>query len=89
MWVVAFIVIGAFAAWLARLFMRGRGFGLAGDVIVGVIVAFTGAYVFRATGAEIGGGPAGSLIVAFAGAVLLLFVIRLFLGRRSGHRSWS
>ena len=36
MWLVAFIVIGAFAAWLVRLFMRGGGFGLAGDVIVGV-----------------------------------------------------
>jgi uncharacterized membrane protein YeaQ/YmgE (transglycosylase-associated protein family) len=89
MWVVSFIVIGALAAWLASVFMRGSGFGLVGDVIAGVIGAFIGAYVFRATGAEIGGGPAGSLIVAFAGAILLLFVIHLFAGRGSGRRSWS
>ena len=82
MWFVAYIVIGALAAWLARVFMRGSGFGLPGDVIVGVIGACIGAYVFRAAGAEIGGGPAGSLIVAFAGAILLLFVIRLVIGRR-------
>jgi uncharacterized membrane protein YeaQ/YmgE (transglycosylase-associated protein family) len=84
-WLVAFIAIGALAAWLARAFMRGSGFGLLGDVIVGAIGACIGAYVFRATGAEIGGGPAGSLIVAFAGALLLLFVVRLFIGRRPGR----
>ena len=81
MWLVALLVIGALAAWLARVFMRGSGFGLLGDVIVGAIGAFMGAYIFRAAGAEIGG-PAGSLIVALAGALLLLFVIRLFIGHR-------
>ena len=89
MTIIAWIVLGLIAGWLAGVFMRGNGFGLVGDVIVGVIGAFIGAYVFRATGAELGVGPAGSLVVAFAGAILLLFVIRLFLGRRSGRRSWS
>jgi uncharacterized membrane protein YeaQ/YmgE (transglycosylase-associated protein family) len=85
MWLVVLLVIGALAAWLARVFMRGSGFGLLGDVIVGAIGAFMGAYIFRSAGAEIGGGPAGSLIVAFAGALLLLFVVRLFIGRRPGR----
>lgn len=84
-----FVLIGAFAGWLAGRFMRGNGFGLIGDVIVGIIGAFVGAYVFRATGVELGGGLIGSLIVAFAGAVLLLFVVRLFTGRRAGRRLWS
>jgi uncharacterized membrane protein YeaQ/YmgE (transglycosylase-associated protein family) len=69
--------------------MRGNGLGLVGDVMVGVIGALIGAYLFRATGAELGVGPAGSLIVAFAGAIVLLFVVRLFTGRRSGRRLWS
>jgi len=79
MWLVALLVIGALAAWLARVFMRGSGFGLLGDVIVGAIGAFMGAYIFRSAGAEIGG-AAGSLIVALGGALLLLFVVRLFIG---------
>ena len=87
--IVAFIVIGVIASWLAGQFMKGSGFGLVGDAIVGVMGAFIGAYVFHAAGAEFGGGTTGSLIVAFASAVLLLFAIRLFLGRRSGRRSWS
>ena len=82
MWFVAFIAIGALAAWLARAFMRGSGFGLLGDSIVGAIGACISAYVFRAAGAEIGGGPTGSLVVAFAGAILLLFVVRLFIGHK-------
>ena len=86
-WLSLFVVIGAIAGWLAGLFMRGHGLGLIGDVIVGVIGAFIGAYIFHETANEFGG--AGSLIVAFAGAILLLFVVRLFTGRKAGRRLWS
>jgi uncharacterized membrane protein YeaQ/YmgE (transglycosylase-associated protein family) len=84
-----FVIIGAIAGWLAGQFMKGSGFGLLGDIIVGIIGAFLGGYLFRATGVELGGGLVGSLIVAFVGAVLLLFIVRLFTGRRSGRRLWS
>jgi uncharacterized membrane protein YeaQ/YmgE (transglycosylase-associated protein family) len=83
------IIIGAIAGWLAGQFMRGNGFGLLGDIVVGIIGAFIGGYLFRAVGVEIGHGLIGSLIVAFVGAVLLLFVVRLFTGHRSGRRLWS
>ena len=89
MWFVSLIVIGAIAGWLAGRFMRGNGFGLVGDVIVGVAGAFIGSYVFRATGVEFGTGLVGGLLVALAGALLLLFVVRLFTGRRGGRRVWS
>lgn len=82
-----FVVIGAIAGWLAGRFMKGNGFGLLGDIIVGVVGAFIGAFLFRAAGVNLGGGLAGSLIVAFLGAVVLLFVVRLFTGRR--RRLWS
>jgi uncharacterized membrane protein YeaQ/YmgE (transglycosylase-associated protein family) len=84
-----FVIIGAVAGWLAGQFMRGNGFGLLGDIIVGVIGAFIGGYAFRAVGVSIGHGLIGSLIVAFVGAVLLLFIVRLVIGRRSGRRLWS
>jgi len=84
-----FVIIGAIAGWLAGQFMKGNGFGLLGDIIVGVIGAFIGRYLFHALGMQLGGGLVGSLIVAFIGAVVLLFVVRLFTGRRSGRRLWS
>lgn len=84
-----FIVVGAVAGWLAGQFMRGRGFGLIGDVAMGGVGAFAGGYLFRAVGVELGGGLLGSLIVASAGAVLVLFGVRTFTGRRNARRIWS
>lgn len=86
---VFFFIAGVIAAWLAGRIMKGNGFGLLGDAVVGVLGAFAGAYVFRATGAELAGGWPGSVIVGFGGALLLLFIVRLFTGRRGGRRLWS
>jgi uncharacterized membrane protein YeaQ/YmgE (transglycosylase-associated protein family) len=72
-----FLIIGAIAGWLAGLVMKGRGFGLLGDIIVGIIGAFLGGWLFGKLGVSFGGGLAGSLIVAFLGAVVLLFLVRL------------
>jgi uncharacterized membrane protein YeaQ/YmgE (transglycosylase-associated protein family) len=72
-----FLIIGAIAGWLAGLVMKGRGFGLLGDIIIGIIGAFLGGWVFGKLGVSFGGGLAGSLIVAFLGAVILLFLVRL------------
>lgn len=69
--------------------MRGNGFGLLGDLVVGVTGAFVSGFFFRAVGVELGGGIAASLLVAFAGAIAVLFIVRLFTGRRDGRRSWS
>jgi uncharacterized membrane protein YeaQ/YmgE (transglycosylase-associated protein family) len=72
-----FLIIGAIAGWLAGLVMKGRGFGLLGDIVVGIIGAFLGGWLFGRLGVSFGGGLAGSLIVAFLGAVILLFLVRL------------
>jgi uncharacterized membrane protein YeaQ/YmgE (transglycosylase-associated protein family) len=72
-----FLIIGAVAGWLAGLLMKGRGFGILGDIIVGIIGAFLGGWLFGVLGISAGGGLAGSLIVAFIGAVVLLFLVRL------------
>jgi len=84
-----FIVIGAIAGWLAGQFMRGNGFGLLGDIIVGVIGAFIGGYLWPSGFAIVGNPLISRPIVAFIGAVLLLFIVRLFSGRRAGRRLWS
>ena len=40
--IIAWIVIGLLAGWLAGVIMPGPGFGLIGDLIVGLIGAFLG-----------------------------------------------
>ncbi len=39
MHLIAFLLIGLLAGWIAGQFMKGRGFGLVGNLIVGVIGA--------------------------------------------------
>jgi uncharacterized membrane protein YeaQ/YmgE (transglycosylase-associated protein family) len=79
---IAWLIIGAIAGWLAGVLVKGGGFGLIVDIIVGIVGAFIGGWLARALHISIGNGWIGSIIVAVIGAVILLFVIRLV--RRGG-----
>lgn len=72
-----FLLIGAAAGWLAGMLMKGRGFGVIGNILVGIVGAVIGGWLFRTLGLWPGGGLVGALFTAFAGAVVLLFVISL------------
>ena len=54
--------------------MKGRGFGLVGNMVVGVVGAFLGGHLLGLLGIA-GSGPIGSLLVAAVGAVVLLAVV--------------
>ncbi|HUI88187.1 MAG TPA: GlsB/YeaQ/YmgE family stress response membrane protein [Anaerolineales bacterium] len=75
--IILWIVVGIIAGWLAGKIMKGKGFGLIGDLVVGVIGAFLGGWLFGLLHISIGAGIIGSLITALVGALVLLFVIRL------------
>lgn len=70
------LLIGAVAGWLAGLVMKGRGFGLIGNIVIGIIGAFLGSFLLAVFGIVFWG-ILGSLLTAFIGAVALLFVIGL------------
>jgi uncharacterized membrane protein YeaQ/YmgE (transglycosylase-associated protein family) len=79
--VIAWLVVGLIAGWLAGVVMKGGGFGLIGDIVVGLIGAFIGGIVFSLI---TGGGTAGfggSIAVAFVGAVILIAIVRALPGR--------
>ena len=63
-----FIAIGAAAGWLAGILMKGRGFGLAGNIIIGIIGAIAGGLLFGLLGLI------GSIVTAIVGAAVLLFL---------------
>lgn len=75
--ILAIIIIGAIAGWLAGLIVKGFGFGLLGNIIVGIVGAFVAGLIFPAIGLGFGGGVVGSIIHATFGAVILLFLIKL------------
>lgn len=72
-----FLIIGLVAGWLAGLIMKGKGFGLVGNLIIGVIGAFIGGFVFSSLGIA-GGGLVGSLLAALVGALILVWIVGLF-----------
>jgi uncharacterized membrane protein YeaQ/YmgE (transglycosylase-associated protein family) len=74
--VVAWLVVGAIAGWLAGTFMRGGGYGLLGDIVVGIIGAFVGGFVLSLLGFAGTAGLIGSIVVAFIGAVILIAILR-------------
>jgi len=73
-----FILIGLAAGWLAGKIMKGKGFGVVGDIVIGVIGALIGGFLFRLLGIYSDGGLIVSLVVATIGAVVLLYLLRLF-----------
>jgi uncharacterized membrane protein YeaQ/YmgE (transglycosylase-associated protein family) len=75
---LAWIIIGLVAGWLAGEVMRGHGFGLLGNIVVGILGAILGGWLFSLLGiGGVSGFNLGSLITAFLGAVVLLALIGL------------
>jgi len=73
---VYFLLIGIVAGWLAGLVLKGRGFGLIGNMIAGVAGAFAGGYLFGLAGIE-WGGVLGQIGTSTIGAIAVLVVIGL------------
>jgi len=79
--IIAWLVVGLVAGWLAGVVMRGGGYGILGDIVLGIVGAFIGGFVFSLV---TGGGTAGfwgSIGVAFVGAVILIAILRALPGR--------
>jgi uncharacterized membrane protein YeaQ/YmgE (transglycosylase-associated protein family) len=70
-----FLLVGLVAGWLAGQVMKGKGFGLVGNLVVGCLGAVLGGWLFGAYAG--GGGLLASIIVALLGAIILLFIISL------------
>ena len=75
--IIAWLIIGAIAGFLAGKIVKGGGFGLVVDIILGIVGAFIGGWLFGLMGISLGNGLIGSIITAAIGAVALLFAVRL------------
>jgi len=71
------LALGAVAGFIAGQLMKGRGFGVLGNIIVGILGSFLGGFIFNQLGVSAGGGMIGSIITAVIGAVVLLFIVSL------------
>lgn len=74
--ILLFLCIGLFAGWLASVFVKGRGFGVLGDILIGVIGSESGGCIYSVIGPSVYG-LMGIVIVSFSGSVMLLSVAKL------------
>jgi uncharacterized membrane protein YeaQ/YmgE (transglycosylase-associated protein family) len=73
--IIAWLIVGLIAGFLAGKVMKGSGYGVIGDIIVGLIGAFLGGLLFGSlVSAEYA--LVGSIVVAFIGACILIAIVR-------------
>lgn len=88
---LAILLAGLIAGWLAGKIVASGGFGLIGDIAVGIVGALIGTWLLPRLGIHIHRGFVGTIIVATIGAIILLLIIRLVsggFGRRGWRPSW-
>jgi uncharacterized membrane protein YeaQ/YmgE (transglycosylase-associated protein family) len=77
MGILAWIVIGAVAGFLASVLVRGGSLGLVGNIVVGIVGAVVAGWLLPAVGLSLGAGILGAILAATIGAVVVLAVIRV------------
>jgi uncharacterized membrane protein YeaQ/YmgE (transglycosylase-associated protein family) len=87
--IIAWLVLGAIAGYLAGFLVRGdEGLGIIGHIVLGIVGAVVGGFVagliFNVDPID---GPLdiSSIVVATIGAIVTVLVVGAFTGRRSGQ----
>jgi uncharacterized membrane protein YeaQ/YmgE (transglycosylase-associated protein family) len=82
--ILAWIVLGLVAGFIASMLVNRRGGSLVLDLVLGVVGAFAGGFIFTRLGyAGVSGLNIYSIIVATLGAVVVLFIYHLVERRRT------
>ncbi len=80
--ILAWIVLGLIAGFIASKLVNHSGQGMLLDIVVGIVGAVVGGYLFAALGASgITGFNLYSMFVAVIGAVVLLVIVNAVSGR--------
>lgn len=74
--IIAWIVVGLLAGWLASLIAHAEGFGCFGNLVIGLIGAAIGGFIFSLFDVNGAAGFWGSLAIATIGALILLVIAR-------------
>jgi uncharacterized membrane protein YeaQ/YmgE (transglycosylase-associated protein family) len=88
--IIAWIVLGAIAGWIAGLLVKGdERWGVVGHIVLGIIGAIVGGFIVNlllpgnpGSGAANGDINIPSIIVAVIGAVIVVWVVNFAMGSR-------
>ena len=82
--ILAWIILGLIAGFIASKLVNRTGSGIVMDLILGVVGAFVGGFLFTRFGAAgVTGLNLYSILVAIIGAVIVLFIYHAIVGRRA------
>ncbi len=74
--VMAWIVIGAIAGWLAGVLVKGYGYGLIGNIVIGILGAGIAGLLAPTLGIHTES-MGGNIVAALLGALILLLLVGL------------
>ena len=84
MGIIAWLVLGLIAGFIASRIVNHTGSGLIMDIVLGIIGALAGGFIFSFFGAAgVTGFNIYSMIVAVVGAVVVLWLYHMLIGRRA------
>jgi uncharacterized membrane protein YeaQ/YmgE (transglycosylase-associated protein family) len=82
--ILAWLVVGLIAGFLASKVVNKAGSGVVMDIVLGIVGALVGGFIFNAIGHS---APSGinlySIFVAFIGAVVVLVIYHAVISRRA------
>jgi uncharacterized membrane protein YeaQ/YmgE (transglycosylase-associated protein family) len=75
--IIAWLILGLLAGWIANMIMSsGRG-GLVADLLLGIVGAFVGGFIGSAIfGADVSGINLTSIVLAVLGAIIVVGIYR-------------
>ena len=81
--IIAWIVLGLIAGFIASEIVNKAGEGFFLDIVLGIVGAIVGGFIFSAVGASgITGFNIYSMVVAIIGAIIVLVIYHAVVGRR-------
>lgn len=81
--ILAWIILGLIAGFIASKIVNKRGEGMLMDIVLGMVGAIVGGVIFNSVGAiGVTGFNLWSMFVAVIGAVILLLLYHAIAGRR-------
>jgi uncharacterized membrane protein YeaQ/YmgE (transglycosylase-associated protein family) len=83
--VIAWIILGLIAGWIASKMVVGTGQGLFLDIALGIVGAIVGGFLYSGIfgGVGVTGVNIGSIIVSIVGAIIVLWIYHALAGRRA------
>jgi uncharacterized membrane protein YeaQ/YmgE (transglycosylase-associated protein family) len=81
--IIAWIVLGLIAGFIASKIVNKQGSGIILDIILGIVGAIVGGFIFTQFGAApVTGFNIYSMLVAIIGAIVVLWLYHIIFGRR-------